>query len=390
MEPSKQNNFILRLVGYARTSVPLYAWVFSGIVVLAVLVGATGALQLKKSLKSPSTKSLPLPVSKILKVASKPVGAPVKKPAIKVTPKPILPEPDVKIQQAKPKPYEEALPEKVFEPARLENKPVQIVRPKTAPIIVTPGLENTWRKNAVQLAELPPGPRIAIVIDDAGVDRERTAAAIKLPAPITIAFLTYAGALASQTKAALAAGHEILVHMSMEPLSKTVDPGPNVLLSANDTAELIKRLSWGLDRFSGYVGINNHMGSRFTSDPIGMEVVMRELKRRGLLFLDSRTSGSTVGASMALANDVPFTQRNIFLDNVPTLAAVKKQLQRMEIFANRNGYAVAIGHPRDATITALSEWLALIAEKGFVLVPISAIVAKQHGLSPLNLGRVEK
>ena len=72
------------------------------------------------------------------------------------------------------------------------------------------------------------------------------------------------------------------------------------------------------------------------------------------------------------------TQRNIFLDNVPTVEAVNKQLQLTEVFAKRTGYAVAIGHPRDATITALSQWLAVMAERGFIQVPISTIVARQR------------
>ena len=379
METSKPNNVILRLVDRARTRVPIFVWVFSGIVVLAIVVGTTGALQLKKSMRGKS-KPLPPLVSIVPKAVpaprvNKPIEPKVVEKAIAVEPRPIVPEVDV----LSDKPYEEALPEKIYEPAAEPIAPVTPILPKAVPVVVAPELENTWRKNAVQLAEIPPGPQIAIVIDDAGVDRKRTAAAIALPAPVTIAFLTYAGALPKQVKAARDAGHEIMVHMAMEPLNSSVDPGPNVLLSKSDEAEILKRLTWGLDRFTGYVGINNHMGSRFTADPVGMNVVMRELKRRGLLFLDSRTSGSSVGPSVALANDVPFTQRNIFLDNVPTLEAVNTQLRLMEQFARRNGYAVAIGHPRDATITALSQWMAVIAEKGFVLVPISTIVARQRG-----------
>jgi uncharacterized protein len=371
---TKPNNFMSQLLERLRKKVPGYAWVFSGIVVLAIFVGTTGALQLKKSING-QAKPLPTPIADV--PMQKTEATPVPAPKL-VEPKPILPEPDVTAPAKVLKPYEEALPEKIFEPTPVESPPVKMAMPKTDPVVTAPGLENTWQKNAVQLGELPPGPQIAIVLDDAGIDKKRTAAAIRLPAPITIAFLTYARGLPDQVKAAKDAGHEIMVHMAMEPLNKTVDPGPNVLLSESDSAEILKRLRWGLDRFSGYVGINNHMGSRFTSDPIGMDVVMRELKRRGLLFLDSRTSGSTVGPSIALANDVPFTQRNIFLDNVPSVEAINKQLRLMEKFAKRNGYAVAIGHPRDATITALSQWLAVMAEKGFVQVPISSIVARQR------------
>ena len=372
MAVTDSKNLLTRLVEFVQNSVPIHVWIFSSIIIVAVIVGSTGALALKKSINGHKKNTNV--------VRSIPIAVPKSENA-----KPILPEPDSMPAEKHSKAYEEALPEQVFEP----QKPVPALPPKIIkkinPVIVVPELANTWRKNAVQLVELPPGPQIAIVIDDAGLDRKRTAAAINLPGPLTIAFLTYAGALPKQAGAARKAGHEIMAHMAMEPLDKSIDPGPNVLQSDIEATEILKRLTWGLERFAGYVGINNHMGSRFTADPFGMNVVMRELKRRGLLFVDSRTSGQTVGASVALANDVPFTQRNIFLDNVPTVEAVNKQLHRMEIFAKHNGTAVAIGHPRDATIMALSQWLAVMAEKGFVLVPISAIVAKERGLSPLKL-----
>ncbi|MFP6711000.1 MAG: divergent polysaccharide deacetylase family protein [Rhodospirillales bacterium] len=378
MATIKSKNLFTRLVEFARNSIPVHVWIFSAIIVVAVIIGTTGALKLKKSINGKAKQP----------VASSQLAVP--NPSPKIAPRPpVLPEPDVASTDNGVKAYEEALPDKIFEPSPVALPTPSAETLKATAVVVEPGLENTWRKNAVQLSELPPGPRIAIIIDDAGVDRKRTAAVIKLPPPLTIAYLTYAGALTKQVKAAHEAGHEVMVHMAMEPLSKTVDAGPNVLQSENDAAEIIKRLSWGLERFSGYVGINNHMGSQFTADPVGMNVVMRELKRRGLLFVDSRTSGSTVGASIALANDVPFTQRNIFLDNVPTVEAINKQLRQMEIFARRNGYAVAIGHPKDATIQALSQWLAVMAEKGFVQVPISAIVAKQRGISPVNLGKFD-
>ena len=130
------------------------------------------------------------------------------------------------------------------------------------------------------------------------------------------------------------------------------------------------------------------MGSLFTSNIVGMQVVMKELKRRGLLFLDSRTSGKTIGAAIAREHRVPVAQRNIFLDNDNSVPAINKQLQIMEEIAIKNGYAVAIAHPRDATIQALSQWLAVMAERGLVQVPISTIVAEQQGLSPINIGHI--
>ena len=247
-----------------------------------------------------------------------------------------------------------------------------------------PGLKDTWKKNSVQFGKSIKGPKIAIVIDDAGFDKKRTAAVIQLQPPITIAFLTYASDLKKQVRNAKKVGHEIIVHMAMESERENVDPGPNVLLTKNDSKKILNELRWGLNRFNGYVGINNHMGSRFTSDPKGMGIVMRELKRRGLLFLDSRTSRNTVGASVALAYDVPYAQRDFFLDNDASLKAVKKQLQKVESFAKKNGYAVAIGHPKDATLKALSEWLKTLKGRGFAQVPISQLVKYRTSSFPKN------
>jgi polysaccharide deacetylase 2 family uncharacterized protein YibQ len=105
-----------------------------------------------------------------------------------------------------------------------------------------------------------------------------------------------------------------------------------------------------------------------------MAVVIGELRARGLLWLDSRTAGGSVGSAIARAYDVPHVDRDVFLDNNPALAAVQHQLADLESVARRRGWAVAIGHPKDGTLDALSAWLPRLAERGFVLVPLSHIV----------------
>jgi len=231
-----------------------------------------------------------------------------------------------------------------------------------------------WRRRAVAVETDAGRPMVAIVIDDMGVDRKRSRRAIALPPPLTLAFLTYAEDLDRQTAAASASGHELMVHMAMEPRSDKVDPGPNVLRVENDADEIRRRLDWGLNRFGAYVGINNHMGSRFTADARGMAVVMDELRQRGLMFLDSRTSGSSVGARMAREAGVPVLERNVFLDNINDLKEVLRRLDETERLARRRGYAIAIGHPRDATIAALDAWMPEAAGRGIALVPVSAIL----------------
>ncbi len=181
--------------------------------------------------------------------------------------------------------YEEALPGDVYmAPARSPEGgagqhfggPAATVPPTATPVPPA-GTEAPWRRFAALAPETGGRPMIALVIDDMGVDRKRSARVIGFKGPLTLSFLAYADDLGTQTAAAAAAGHELLVHLSMEPDSATVDPGPHVLMSGLEPGELRRRLRWGLSRFEAYVGVNNHMGSRFTADAAGMTVVMEEL-----------------------------------------------------------------------------------------------------------------
>ena len=236
-----------------------------------------------------------------------------------------------------------------------------------------------WQRHAAKTPATGIRPKIAVVIDDLGIDRRNTERAIALRGPLTLSFLSYGRELKEQTARAREAGHELMVHVSMEPIDDDIDPGPQVLLT-NMQAEVIReRLDRQLGRFGFFVGINNHMGSKFTADVTGMTIVMKELKSRGLLFLDSRTTSESVGEVIAKRLGVPNTRRSIFLDNADERAAVNAQLRAVEKMAMQEGDAVAIAHPRETTLEALEEWLNDLASRGFALVPISAIVASQEG-----------
>lgn len=217
---------------------------------------------------------------------------------------------------------------------------------------------------------------IAVVIDDMGLDRARSRRAAALPAPLTLAYLAYAEDLATQTANARTAGHELLMHVPMEPGGESADPGPNAVLTGLTAAELDRRIDWNLSRFSNFVGVNNHMGSKATSDHAAMAAVMSALRDRGLLFLDSRTSGATVAYAEAKRHGIPALRRDVFLDHDPSPIAVRSALLEVEAVARRQGHAIAIGHPKDATIDALAEWLPDVRSRGFVLVPVSAVALR--------------
>ncbi len=246
-----------------------------------------------------------------------------------------------------------------------------------------PGLTPTWLRNAV--VTVPDSrPAVAVVIDDLGLNRRGTAALNRLRAPLTLAFLPYATDLERQTQAARAAGHELLVHVPMEPRSRDW-PGPNALTSQLGPAELISRLRSNLRSFRGFVGINNHMGSLLTADPVSMDILMAELRQRDLLFLDSRTTSDSVAAREAERMGVPSAERDVFIDNDLDVQSVLRELTHAEHIARHKGHAVALGHPHDVTIEALKRWLPSLDARGIALVPISAIVARQSCASGIIL-----
>ncbi len=248
-----------------------------------------------------------------------------------------------------------------------------------------------WHRFAVAVPTGPEGPpMIAIVIDDMGVALTKSWQAINLPAPLTLAYLPYAQDILAQTEAARRAGHELVVHLPMEPDDDAEDPGPNALLTDLDEYELRRRLDWNLGQFAEYVGVSNHMGSRFTRNAEAMEVVLSEVKARGLLFLDSRTTRETVVLGLARRASVPAARRDVFIDNVADAEAIAAQLAALEDIAREHGYAVGIGHPRAKTLEALAGWLPDLLDRGFALVPISAIVARTFDAGqPVALGPQE-
>ncbi len=121
------------------------------------------------------------------------------------------------------------------------------------------------------------------------------------------------------------------------------------------------------------------MGSKFTKDAEQLALVFQELKTRGLLFIDSRTSADTVAEKLASEIGLPFAERRVFLDNSRSAENVNERLVKLEAVARAEGSAIAIGHPHDVTMAALREWLPTLTEKGFALVPVSAVVRRRLG-----------
>lgn len=247
------------------------------------------------------------------------------------------------------------------------------IAPAATPPVAGPVERPAWQRFAVPAAPFDGRPLIAVVIDDLGLDRRRSTRAVGLPGPLTLAWLPYAQDVSRQAAAGKAAGHETLLHVPMQPQGGE-NPGPNALTVDLGPDEVRRRVTAYLALLPDAVGLNNHMGSQFTRDARAMSPVIVELKARGLLFLDSRTSGASVAADVAREGGVPYAVRDVFLDNELNADYVRARLAELESVARRQRVAVGIGHPHDATLDVLERWVREISGRGFVLAPISAIV----------------
>lgn len=222
-------------------------------------------------------------------------------------------------------------------------------------------------------------PRIALVIVGLGLSEASTQAAIqRLPGAVTLAFAPYAKTLDRWIPLARAAGHEVLLTLPMEPDNYPADdPGPHALLTSLAPAENLKRLRWVLSRASGYIGVINDMGSRFTTSSRHLDPVLAELKRRGLMFVDSGASLRSVAARMATRIGLARAINNRFIDVKASREAIDKRLSEIERIARTNGHALGVGTPYPVTFERVGRWLRQFEKKGLILVPVSAIANKQ-------------
>jgi polysaccharide deacetylase 2 family uncharacterized protein YibQ len=222
------------------------------------------------------------------------------------------------------------------------------------------------------------GPRIAIVIEGLGIGASGTFEALgKLPGPVTLAFAPYGTDLPRWVARARSEGHEVLLQVPMEPFDyPDNDPGPQTLLTTLPAAQNIDRLHWFMSRFSGYVGVSNYMGARFTSNEQAVSTLLRETTKRGLLYFDDGTSPRSLAGQIATANNVPFAKADIVLDAAPTAAAIDSALGRLEAIARERGLAIGTASALPVSIDRIAQWAKAAESRGLILVPISAVPVK--------------
>lgn len=217
---------------------------------------------------------------------------------------------------------------------------------------------------------------IAVIVTGLGLNETSTSSAIQsLPNAVTLAFAPYGTTLSRSAAAARTAGHETLLQVPLEPFDyPESDPGPDTLLTGQAPRDNLEKLFSVMGSFGGYVGLINYMGARFTASTPDFSPIMEELGARGLGYLDDGSSNRSVAQQLATANSVPFGRADRVLDANPSRAAILGQLQALEDKAREEGSAIGVVSALPVSIQTLGEWAGSVADRGIVLVPVSALM----------------
>lgn len=254
-------------------------------------------------------------------------------------------------------------------------------RHKTQDDAPFPAGGKTKDKDGALLAKIVP-PRsaarqVAIIIDDIGYDMKPVRELLAIDENITFAILPLLAHSREAAEALHQAHREILLHLPMEPLSYPKEkPGSGALFTDMNDEEILFQLQRNMESVPYASGVNNHMGSKFMADEEKLTLVFRELKKKNLFFIDSRTTRDS--KTEAAAHEVRLTvmSRKIFLDNERDYSRIYQVLMEAAREADGNSPLIVIGHPYPETIRAVREAGKAYREKGIVIVPASALLRK--------------
>lgn len=224
--------------------------------------------------------------------------------------------------------------------------------------------------------------RVAIVIDDCGNNYGRDRGFVESEHALTLAVLPHLPYTDRVAAEARARGKCVILHLPMET-SSGKDPGPGTLRAEMGDDELARVARDDFEAVPGIVGFNNHEGSRGSADERLVAAALAEARERGLFVLDSRTTAATVLADEAADLGLPVRSRDVFLDNEDDVDRILAQLDRLQAVALERGTAVAIGHPRPATLEALRQGLPRLVQAGIGIVPLSDLMQGSPAGTPI-------
>jgi uncharacterized protein len=220
--------------------------------------------------------------------------------------------------------------------------------------------------------------QVALIMDDMGNNPDALEALLGLKEPVTISVLPYSRFAAETARTAHDNNLEVLVHVPLESLNNhdAKEDSQGLILASMSSGEIVQAVEDAVARVPYADGVNNHMGSKFTADRALMRTLLEPLKRKGLFFVDSRTTAQTVGYGEALRLGVPSVERDVFLDADADRSLIKSRLIELFRAARKKGRAVGICHPFPETIRVLKSTFAQFADYDLEVVPVSRLVHK--------------
>ena len=246
------------------------------------------------------------------------------------------------------------------------------------PIIAADGRQ-PWLEYSRGFKRADRKPRIALIVTNLGLSATYTKAALKLlPEDITLSFSHVAPRLKSWIREARQKGHEVLMDIPMEPLGfPKNDPGRATLLTSSNEVENLNRLEHVMKKAGGYVGLLGTLGTKFMLHSETFLPILKTIKQRGLIYVDSRSTSRSLGPELASSIQLPRAFNNIFIDKEPSNQKIKGKLDELEKIALKKRFAVGIAQPFPLTIEILSQWAEKLKAKQISLAPITAVVDKQ-------------
>jgi hypothetical protein len=246
-------------------------------------------------------------------------------------------------------------------------------QPKVAP--KKPKLKVATESPVVKKASKPEvTSKMAIILDDWGMNTSLIQSAIDLDRPITLAILPHLKHSRDIAESAKAHGLGVMLHMPMQPKNLRQPKERHTITTASTDEEIRDLLQGALASVPYVQGINNHQGSAATSDARVMKSVISYLKTRKLFFVDSNVIATTVGWKIARDAGLPYTKRDVFIDNEARVEAIKDQLKKAEDKALARGSVVVIGHDKRATLEAIKAMIPEIESKGIELVLVKELL----------------
>lgn len=224
--------------------------------------------------------------------------------------------------------------------------------------------------------------RVAIVIDDFGNDLAGLDAFLRFKGKLTIAVLPQLTHSEKTAKRAHEAGQEVILHLPMQPLGDE-NPGPGAIEVTFDRERIFEILKTDFSSVPFARGVNNHMGSLATQDKMVMDAVFSFLEGKGMYFLDSRTVQTTVARTQAVLHEIPFLERNIFLDIKSDKNSIIDALEQGIGWGRKNGAVIMIGHVQhrelaDILVEKYDQYLI----QGVEFVFVSQLLENAGGANP--------